>query len=286
MATWSPEKSRSETVTLNGKTVDKSEIYPWVIMDQSGELMWIHKSNLKVNSKYQRQPNGGKIALITKEFWWVGFNTLTVARRGGKYWVIDGQHRLEAVLRLSKIQDVPCIVFDLEHIKQEAFAFLLANAGRKPVTVIEKHNAAICSGDQTAIFIQKSIESNGLVINKHGSAGTIAALAMCYRLAKIDKTAFAAVLRLCTRVCNESDMNVSERMLLGLWFVVCRSEDGGLACERLVDTIFKRGGRRLLDAAIRASAFYKKGGETVWGKAMCDELNTGLQKKLKFKGVE
>ena len=283
MENWS-NRNRSEFVmSVRGKTIDKSERYAWEIMDKPGELMWIPKRELKINHKYQRPPNGQKITLITKEFYWVGLATLTVARRHGKYWVIDGQHRLEAVQRLSKIGDVPCIVFEMENIREEAFAFLLANAGRKPVTAIEKHAAALCSGDPIAVFVQKEIDSNTLVIKKHATAGTIACLSLCYRLSKIDKSAFSSVLKLCTRICNGSEMSVSEKLLHALWFVNSRSVDG-LGCDRLVERICKVGAQRLLDAANRASAFYKKGGETVWGKAIMEEINSNIPKKFKLKG--
>jgi hypothetical protein len=128
-----------------GASVPKEEKFNWTIKGEPGEFLSIHKKLLSVDRSYQRDLNERRAISIAREFNWVRFGVLSVARReDGSLWVFDGQTRLQAVKKLQSIQAVPCVVFDLGNsIQREAMAFIEINMGSKAVNGVDKYRAML-----------------------------------------------------------------------------------------------------------------------------------------------
>jgi len=76
------------------KTLTKVDRYGWTIKDQPGFMKEINKSLLNVDMQYQRHANKSKVLTISSEWSWIACGVVVVAFRDGKYWVMDGQHRV------------------------------------------------------------------------------------------------------------------------------------------------------------------------------------------------
>lgn len=274
-----------ELTTHTPQGVEKTARYGWVCKDQPGELRMLHKDVLQIHPAYQRAAVKQKISTITAAWSWVSLGALVVGERGGEYWVIDGQHRALAAKRRSDITQLPCVVFQTADVQTEARAFLDLNTGRKPVTAVAKHKAMVAAGDPIATFVQQQCELLGLQINATSSvAGHIKSLAWCVMRATESKDSFARVLAMAAELSAKDNIAVHHRLLEGLWLLHAKC-GAGLDDKRLVARLRDKGGRALLDAANRASAYYAAGGGRVWAQGILSELNKGLQRKFTMDGA-
>lgn len=269
-----------EMYTESTRGVDKTRRYGWITRGMKGVLMWLDKSMLLVDPVYQRNAIAQKVADITANWSWVACGVIVVAKRGNLYYVIDGQHRVVSAFRINEITDLPCIVFEIDDVKDEAKAFLDLNTGRKPVSSLGKFKAMITSGDQTSIFVNNVLVDLGVSLKACVSKpGEMASVEWATRRAAEDRAAFLAVMKLAVEL--SVDMPIKGKLLDGLWYINANYE-GGLADKRLVARLRQIGGSRLFNAATKAAAYYSRGGQAVWAKGMMEEVNRGLQKRFEL----
>lgn len=275
-----------EVTTHTAKGVDKTARYGWVTKDEPGALQMLHKDVLQIHPAYQRDVLPEKVKAITAAWSWLSLGALVVGKRGGEFWVIDGQHRTLAAKRRSDITHLPCVVFETADVKTEARGFLGLNTGRKPVTAVAKQKAMVAAGDEVAAFVQQQCVVLGLEIKPSAhTAGQLKCVAWCTRRAAEDKAVFSTVLALAADLSRQDNMPVNERVLEGLWILNAKCGEG-LADKRLTKRLREKGARLLLDAANRASAYYASGGGKVWAQGMLGELNKGLHRKFTMDGME
>ena len=262
--------------------VDKIKRYNWKVSGRPGEFKMLSKHDLRINDEYQRTANNTKILNLAKDWSWVGCGAIVVARRSGAYWVIDGQHRVLAAMRRSDIFEMPCLVFDVFSVTEEAQGFLDLNTNRKPVSTLAKHKALVTAGNEIALFVQHELDRIGLrPALDTKTPGTIQCLGWCMKRAAADKGAFTRVLEITTEISNADAVPVRERLLDGLTYIHHNVENG-LFDTRLVQRIRAKGAVCLFHAANKASAFYGKGGEKVWAEGILQEINKGLLKRFEF----
>lgn len=272
--------------THTAKGVDKTARYGWVTKDEPGTLQMLHKDVLQIHPAYQRDVVAEKVKTITAEWSWLSLGALVVGKRGGEFWVIDGQHRTLAAKRRSDITYLPCVVFKTADVRAEARGFLDLNTGRKPVTAVAKQKAMVAAGDEVAAYVQQQCEALGIEIKKSAhTAGQLRCVAWCTRRAADDKEIFRAVLALGVELSTQDQVHVAERLLEGLWLLNAKCGEG-FADKRLTKRLREKGARALLDAANRAAAYYGRGGGTVFAQGMLAELNKGLHRKFTMDGVE
>lgn len=262
--------------------VDKIKFYNWKVSGRPGELKMIAKHALQINEVYQRSATLSKVLSLAKDWSWVGCGAIVVAHRKGSYWVIDGQHRVLAALRRSDIFDMPCIVFELSDIQEEAQGFLDLNTNRKAVSTYAKHKALVAAGDEVAIFVQHEIDRLGLrPAMDTKTPGTIQCFGWCMKRASENRATFSRVLELTTEISNADNVAIRERLLDGLIYIH-NNLPGGLSDKRLLERIKAKGATALFNAANKASAFYGKGGAKVWADGILQEINKGLSKRFEF----
>lgn len=269
-----------EITSHTTRGVEKTRRYGWVTRDEPGELVMLHKDLLQMHPAYQRDVIPQKVTEITAAWSWLSCGALIVGRRGGEYWVIDGQHRALSAKRRADITSLPCVVFDTADLKQEARGFLDANTGRKPVSAIAKQKALVAAGDEVAEFVQKTCDSLGVAIKPYATKGReLKCIAWCIKRAAEDRESFAAVLALVADLSDSDNIALPERVLEAVWILNAKCGDG-LADKRLEKRLREKGARSLLEAANRAAAYYASGGGRVWAEGVLAELNKGLKNKF------
>jgi hypothetical protein len=270
---------------LASKGADKVARYDWKIIDKPGTFQWIHKHKIKVDHAYQRSLISQRITIYSQKWSWIACGALIVASRGGEFWAIDGQHRLMASLRRSDIQELPCIVFELQDIKDEAQGFVSVNTERKPITTRQRHKAMVVSGNEIAKKVQAQLEGLGLSLTADKkSPGYFACIAWAMKTAKDDYDTFCAVLKLTTEISTKESEPVRLTVLAGLSYIHTHYS-GGINDPRIADRIRLKGGFALNLAARKSATLLGSGGEKAWAKGILDELNKGLRKKFYIKGL-
>lgn len=130
---------------------------------------------LVVDEEYQRPigKDGRKaIERIAAKFEWTKFSTVVVAPiSGGRYAIIDGQHRTTAA-KLIGIREVPCQVVSLDRAGQAA-AFSAINGSVTKITAWNIYKAALAANEGWATACRRTTEAAGcrlMTYNKSANA--------------------------------------------------------------------------------------------------------------------
>lgn len=141
-------------------------------------LQYLPPAELAVDASYQRSIEGGDsqslIRRIAQHWNWDLCQPLLVSRRrgdapggGDRYFVIDGQHRLEAARLRGDIGQLPCVVGEYGGAAEEASVFVHLNQERKPLKRLDLFKSAVASGNKEACAILAAIGDAGLSLAPH-----------------------------------------------------------------------------------------------------------------------
>lgn len=167
--------------------------------EMDGSLRFIPARNLQIDHRYQRHPNQTHVNRIARDFRPQIFGTIDVSQRSdGTYWIINGQHRVSAILKMGRADTpIPCIVHAGLTYESEAMMFHLMNAQTRPMTPQEKLKGAIEAGDPKAMGIRESVEHAGFSLNLERSerslgripgVGALTRIARSYQPTHLDDT--------------------------------------------------------------------------------------------------
>ena len=130
-------------------------------------LQWIDVGDLVVDRRYQRlmgKKNEQHVAAIVRNFSWLHYQPIVVARTDTGYAVIDGQHRYEAAKMHPLVSSLPCYVIEAPDVATQAQLFISANSARIQVGSIHKFWAAHAAGEDWAVRIVRLCEAAGVEI--------------------------------------------------------------------------------------------------------------------------
>lgn len=127
-------------------------------------LSWLALADLVIDDSYQRPIDEGgwlRIRRIAAAFHWSKFSPMMVAPLdGGRFAVIDGQHRAHAAM-LCGIRTVPALIAPAAPSAQ-AGAFVAVNGTAAPLNRIALYRAALVAGEEWALTIQRVVRAAGL----------------------------------------------------------------------------------------------------------------------------
>ena len=140
-------------------------------------LQFLAPAELTIDASYQRSIESGESkALIRKiaQHWnWDLCLPLVVSRRREDgvetYYVIDGQHRLDAARMRKDIAQLPCMVKEYASAADEAASFVHLNQQRRPLGALDLFKAALASEDPEAVSIMKAMGDAGLSLAAHSN---------------------------------------------------------------------------------------------------------------------
>lgn len=129
---------------------------------------------------------------IMKNFKWTSFGSLVVANRNGRYFVVDGQQRLAAVLALIEAgklpanTKVPCRVSKSTSSEAEARTFSDINTVRTSTNPHENWNADLHGKIEDAVAINACLKNHKMTVtpdrNSWNQVSCIRALRNSYKL--------------------------------------------------------------------------------------------------------
>ena len=129
-------------------------------------LQWVAVADLAVDEAYQRPIVGAgrtNVRRIAREFRWAMFAPVIVSPiEGGKYAIVDGQHRTMAAA-LRGIESVPCQVV-VADAQTQAAAFKAINGQVTAVSTLTLHRAALAAGEAEALAIDAVARAAGVTI--------------------------------------------------------------------------------------------------------------------------
>jgi len=260
----------------------KEQQYGWRVSDDEGRSAKVLKTKLKVDRSYQRDLIETKALAIARDFNWAAFGVLIVFARGDDYYVVDGQHRLEAALRLASIQQVPCRIFESKDKADEAAAFLKTNTQRKMMSGVERFNAAVVSGDPDAVLLNHLVTECGRVVKKNAYTNTVSCVGTLLSRLKEDKDLFITLWPMWVEMLQDDPFH--GEFIKACWWLERRLQDQGLSLasgwgrERLR----KVGLPTCLDSMNRWALAVQSRNPPAMGEGLLNGLNKGCRKRVEL----
>jgi hypothetical protein len=129
-------------------------------------LQWLKVSDLVVDDRYQRDLKAGNwkaIRRVAAEFKWSRFSPVFVAPiEGGKFAIIDGQHRTHAAA-ICGFAEVPCQIVQMT-LEEQAASFAAVNGLVTKVTLWNIFKAAHAAGEKWAMECASACSNAGCVL--------------------------------------------------------------------------------------------------------------------------
>ncbi|MBE6765901.1 MAG: type II toxin-antitoxin system PemK/MazF family toxin [Ruminococcaceae bacterium] len=134
-------------------------------------LRWINSSDLIISEDYQRDEHKSREAQIVADFSEYVANEPKVSRRGGKYYVYDGQHTILAreLLNGGETLDIYCKVYENLTEEDEAMLFAKQTGVSSKPTSGQRMKAYIFAKDDDAMAFKDATESAGIMLDLTGS---------------------------------------------------------------------------------------------------------------------
>lgn len=257
----------------------KIERYGWKksAVDVAGEFQMLDKNAIKIDhDNYQRDPKN--ISLITKmasEWSWVACGAISVAiRDDGEYWVMDGQHRLLAAKRRADITHVPCMIFLIQDIKDEANGFLRLNTLRRPLSGVEKFKASVTGEDKNASEVDHLLRLYGYKVASSGGQWSVKCVSTLQKIASESVDTLKEILSI-YRDCFDGQ-RIHERVVLGL-VEIAKRQAADISSRRFRDRCALIGHSELSRSIGAAAAYHARGGSRVFAEGIATALNKGLR---------
>jgi hypothetical protein len=208
-------------------------------------LQWLKIEDLVVDPAYQRPIVGNgrrNVDRIAREFSWSCFAPVVVSPvEGGKFAIIDGQHRTTSAAILG-IECVPCQIV-IAAPEEQAAAFKAINGTITPISQMALHAAALVANEPWAVQIanvcacaQVEPLRYPVPINKQGPGQTMAAGAMTQCLKRYGEATLITALQCVTQTANNQPGALRARTIKALCDVLHRN------------TEWRESGLRLLEA--------------------------------------
>ena len=208
-------------------------------VERSGHLHWVAIADIHVNPRAQRELRPGWCAQIAADFDPDRFSPPLLSLREDRHYVIDGQHRIEAMRLMGwGDQQVQCWVYEGLSEAEEADLFLWHN-NRKAVSAFDKFQTAVVAGREAESDINRIVLLSGLKV-AHGVSGSISAVASLRKTYTHGPKVLARTLRIVRDSYGDDGLKAEVISGIGL---LCARYNGDLDDDRAVDRLSNaRGG--------------------------------------------
>lgn len=179
-----------------------------------GTIKEVRLDKMHIQSRHaQREKiNEARVDYLVSRFDFEKFGTPTLSARGdGEYYIIDGQHRIEALKRWLgtgwESSTIPCRVYDGLSEEEEAEAFLSMN-DVLAVNVFDKFRVSVAAGRKDETHIQAIVTGAGLNISRNKTAGSISCVGTLKRVyQRSDGETLARALRIARDAFGDSGLD-------------------------------------------------------------------------------
>jgi hypothetical protein len=254
-------------------------------------LQWLKIADLVVDPTYQR-PIVGKgrqnVDRIAKAFSWSCFAPVVVSPvEGGKFAIIDGQHRTTSAAVLG-FESVPCQIV-IAAREEQAAAFKAINGTTTPISQMALHAAALVATEPWAVQVahvctcaQVELLRYPVPTNKQSPGQTMAVGAITRCLRQYGEATLITALQCVTQTGNNRPGALSARTIKALCYVLHgdrERRESGLALLEAFDSVdlMSIQEESALDAAVN------KVGRV---QAIADRIRAALNRHLPLSGAQ
>lgn len=242
-------------------------------VERTGHLMWVAVADIYVNPRAQRDLRPGWAAQIAADFDPDRFSPPLLSKHGNKFYVVDGQHRIEAMRLMGwEDQQIQCWVYDDLSEAQEADLFLWHN-NRKQVNAFDTFQIAVVAERSNETDIDRIVRAKGLKIAS-GQPGGISATGALRKVYSHGEGVLARTITICNNAYGDEGLKGHIIEGIGL---LCAKYNGELRDDEAIAKLGNaRGGVGALNS--KAYTFRKQMGRPLphcVAAAATDIINTG-----------
>lgn len=154
-------------------------------VERQARLRWIPLGKMRVSPQAQRELNTARVEHIARTMDLEQLGTPTVNERDGHFWIIDGQHRVEALREWlgegCEAQTVQCWTYSGLSETDEAEKFLKLN-DTLTVNSLAKFKVGVQAGRMVECDIDRIVRSHGLCVTADRIEGGIRAVGTLRRV--------------------------------------------------------------------------------------------------------
>ncbi|HEX6970257.1 MAG TPA: DUF6551 family protein [Micromonosporaceae bacterium] len=208
-------------------------------VERQARLRWVPLSKVRVNPLAQREINEARVDKLASDFDPEQFGTPTVNMRGEHFYVIDGQHRIEALRRWFgdgqwENQQIQCWTYEGMSESEEAEAFLKLN-DTLAVVALAKFRVSVQAGRPEESDVDRIVRAQGLRVTRDkgdGAIGAVGTLMRIYRRA--DGVTLGRTLRIIRDAYGDPGLEAPVIDGIGL---LCQRYNGELEDKRAVERL-------------------------------------------------
>ena len=264
---------------------------PTALKGVSYTQMEIPKGKLNVDHTYQRPVNVAWVRSAVNNFSQERLGTLQVAKRAsGELFILDGQQRHAASLKVPSIHALPCKVYEGLTEEQEAWIFKGLNENRRPVPCWDKVRAGAICGEPVDVYMVTLFDKLGVRGGKAGSKG-LRSISRSRELIQRDwrsntqsAPVFETALTLACQLCEAESLvtPISEELLCGLFTLQFKGVNYKGAIISISDTMFVRRAMKFGAKQLGIAAAKYGRGNDFWARGILDEMNYKLPMDARF----
>lgn len=191
-------------------------------VNRTARLEWVPINDMHVSPLAQRDLRPARAAQIAANLDIEQIGAPTVNERDGKFYVIDGQHRVEALRLIGWAdQSIQCWTYAGLTAEEEAEIFLKLNDTLR-VDAFSKFRVGVQAGRPTECAIDRIVRDTGLRI-AHGKTGAVSAVAA---LQTVYKGSGPEALARSLRIIRDTygDAGYIARVIVGMGLLCARYE--------------------------------------------------------------
>lgn len=153
-----------------------AEETPDAYLARESSVQWVRLGDMRVSPVAQRELKRYKVDEIKADFSIDKVGVPTVSYRDGFYYIVDGQHRVNAMVELGyEDREIQCTVYEELSEEQEADLFLAIN-NVLAVSVMDKYNVGVVAGVKDAVAVHNITHKLGLHVALDSKGGSIKAV--------------------------------------------------------------------------------------------------------------
>jgi len=204
-------------------------------IERTARLRWVPLKQMRVNPLAQRTLNQARVNQLAAGFEVEQMGTPVVSARGGWYYLIDGQHRVEALklwLGSWEDQQVQCWCYEGLSEAAEAEVFLKLN-DTLPVAAFAKFKVSVQAGRDAEADVDRIVRALGLrIARSNGGISAVATLRRVY--CRGGPAVLSRALRIIRDAYGEAGLDGPVIEGIGL---LCQRYDGDLSEQRTVERL-------------------------------------------------
>lgn len=151
-------------------------------VERAAALRWVPVALMSISPDAQRELNPSWVDHLAAAFDVEQLGTPTVNKRGERFFVIDGQHRVEALRQMGwGDQQIQCWVYEELTNEQMADRFLRLN-DTLVVASLPKFRVAVAAGRERECDIDRIVRAHGCAVTRDNIDGAISAVGTLIRI--------------------------------------------------------------------------------------------------------